>query len=39
MSHYLEKTMGVILIGLGIKVALEDVVTNLNFLGEPPSPP
>ena len=40
MSHYLEKTMGVILIGLGIKVALEDVLkgiaTNLNFLGDPP---
>lgn len=25
MSHYIEKTMGIILIGLGIKVALEDV--------------
>ncbi len=39
MSHYLEKTMGVILIGLGIKVALEDILsiaTNLNFLGDPP---
>ena len=36
MSHYIEKTMGVILIGLGIKVALEDVATNLNFLGDPP---
>ncbi|MBA2747800.1 MAG: LysE family transporter [Tatlockia sp.] len=36
MSHYLEKTMGVILIGLGIKVALEDVATNLNFLRDPP---
>lgn len=36
MSHYIEKTMGVILIGLGIKVALEDVSNNLNFLGDPP---
>ena len=36
VSHYLERTMGVILIGLGIKVALEDVATNLNFLGDPP---
>ena len=36
MSHYLEKTMGIILIGLGIKVALEDVSNNLKFLGDPP---